>query len=68
MTTDDLTRAITMFTTANGRGPKSLKELQVAVVADLSTAISDADVREELEMATQVGIVGIDENGCFVVC
>ena len=67
MTTDDLTRAIKSFTTANGRGPKSLQELHEAVAAGLNKPISDADVREELEKATQVGIVGIDDNGCFVV-
>ena len=67
MTTDDLIRTIKKFLAANGRGPNSLQELQEALKAELNTAISDADVREELGRATQVGIVGIDDNGCFVV-
>ncbi len=67
MTTDDLTRTIRKFSAANGRGPKSLQELHEVLVAELNKPISDADVREELEKATQVGIVGIDDNGCFVV-
>lgn len=67
MTTDDLIRAIKKFTVARKCGPKSLQELQEAVVAGLNRSVSDADVREELEKATQVGIVGIDDNGCFVV-
>ena len=67
MTTDDLTRTIKKFTAANGRGPKSLHELHEAVVADLNKPILDADVREELRKATQVGIVEVDDNGCFVV-
>ena len=67
MTTDDLTRTIKKFTAANGQGPKSLQELHEALVAELDKPISDAYVREELEKATQVGIVGIDDNGCFVV-
>ena len=67
MTTDDLTRTIKKFSAANGRGPKSLQELHEILVSELNSPISDADVREELEKATQVGIVGIDDNGCFVV-
>lgn len=67
MTTDDLTRTIKKFTAANGRGPKSLQELHEALVAEFNKPISDDDVREELGKATQVGIVGIDDNGCFVV-
>ena len=67
MTTDDLRRTIKKFTAEKGRGPNSITELQVALAAELKRTISDADVREELDKATQAGIVGIDDNGCFVV-
>ena len=67
MTTDDLTRTIKKFTAARNRGPNSLQELQAALMAELNIAISEAELREELDKATQVGIVGIDDAGCFVV-
>ena len=67
MTTDDLIRAIKKFTAENGRGPNSIQELQESLVAELNTSVSDTNVRDELGKAVQVGIVGIDGNGCFVV-
>lgn len=67
MTTDDLTRTIKKFTSANGRGPKSLQELHEALVAELNKPISDADVREELGKAVEGGFIGKDNEGCFIV-
>ena len=67
MTTDDLTRTIKKFTAENGRGPNSIDELQGALASELHTSVSDADVMEELRKAVEVGIVGTDGNGCFVV-
>ena len=66
MTTNDLTRVIKKFAIANGRGPNSIEELQEAMVSELNTSVSDVDVREELEKAIQVGIVGRDADGCLV--
>ena len=67
MTTDDLTRTIKKFTSANGRGPKPLQELHEALVAELNKPISDADVREELGKAVEGGFIGKDNEGCFIV-
>ena len=67
MTTDDLTRVIKKFMSANGRDPKSLQELHEALVAELNKPISDIDVRRELEMAIEGGFIGKDNEGCFIV-
>ena len=67
MTTDDLTRTIKKFTAANRRGPNSFRELHEAVVAELNTPISEADLREELDKAEKGLFVGKDESGKYVV-
>ena len=67
MTTDDLTRTIKKFTAANGRGPKNLHELQEAVAAELNTAVSEAELLDELEKAEKDFFVGKNNDGNFVV-
>lgn len=67
MTTDDLTRAIKKFTGVNGRGPKNLHELHEAVAAELNTAVSEAELLDELEKAEKGFFVGKDSDGNFVV-
>lgn len=67
MTTDDLTRVIKKFRSANGRGPTSLQELQEALVAELNTAVSEAELLDELEKAEKCLFVGKDSDGNFVV-
>ncbi len=67
MTTDDLIRTIKKFTVANGRGPNSVSELQMALANELNTAIADADLMDELEKVVSAGFVGRDGQGCFVV-
>ena len=67
MTTDDLTRTIKKFTANNSRGPKSLQELQEALVAELNTAVSEAELLDELEKAEKGLFVGKDNAGNFVV-
>ena len=67
MTTDDLTRAIKKFTAERKRGPNSIQELQEAVVAELNTAVSGAELLDELEKAEKGLFVGKDQNGNYVV-
>ena len=67
MTTDDLTRTIKKFTVANGRGPNSVSEFQMALSNELNAAIADVDFMDELEKAVSAGFIGRDDQGCFVV-
>ena len=66
MTADDLTRTIKKFTEANGRGPRSVSELQMALAASLNVSVDEFDVRELLEVAESAGLVHVDSQGCFV--
>lgn len=67
MTTDDLIRTIKKFTEANGRGPSSNAELQMALANELNTPIADVDLMDELEKAVSAGFIGHDDKGCLVV-
>lgn len=65
MTTDDLIRTIKKFTEANGRGPNSVSELQMALVSSLGVSVDEFDVRELLEVAISTGLVHVNAQGCF---
>ena len=67
MTTDDLTRAIKGFSAKRGRGPNSTQELHEALVSELGTAVSEADMMDILEIAVTAGLVGKDGKGNFCV-
>ena len=65
MTTDDLIRTIKKFTVANGRGPNSVSELQMALASSIGVSVDEFDVREQLEVAISGGLVHVNDQGCF---
>ena len=65
MITDDLIRVIRKFIATSGRGP-SFKELRDMLVNELDSAVSEADLVEELDKAMQGGFIRKDDKGNFV--